>query len=229
MVQNGRSTSRVLQPPGGSSSLCLGGYGSASDSNTKGTQQRSTNSNSYSNQPPRQSSNKSGSGYSEQRRDSLDEMVGSQCNIPGLQSHYQSDGGRRSDSRELRREEALYAAASTSRGGGMQGGALSGQDYAAQLRAQIDLKKSMKSDDDGYTSSSRSGGLSRENSHKGSSDAPNSRGSYGSRKYDDDDNGNGNGFPPKRSTHATAAGADFNSSRGKAPPGGASTFSIGWN
>ena len=232
---NGRILSRVLQPPGGASSFSLGGYG-GSASDYSGSRGRGAGGSSYkapmAAAPAMSSAPQS---YSRDRRDSLDELVN--CNIPGLQGHYQ-DKKMGSSSQH---ENMLYAAAwqtqSVGRGGNGSG-TTSGSDYASQLKAQIAMNDSIRKSDGEYSnpysrgnrvSSGRSEG--KENSWGGPGGGSDSR--SGSRSsYESEYSGQGQS--QKRSSYATAVGAEYQSSahtstRIRAPPGGKSSFAIGWD
>mmetsp|Transcript_12738 Transcript_12738/g.12395 ORF Transcript_12738/g.12395 Transcript_12738/m.12395 type:complete len:315 (+) Transcript_12738:223-1167(+) len=172
----GRSTSRVLAPPGGHSSFSIGGYGGAPDYST------SSRGNTR-NEPQRAASQRAPAPSEDQyqRRDlpksySLRDSIGSgsgggggggRGGIPGLESHYDSgarggsnkyedNGGRQS----YEEDDQSYHASSAAPKGMLRsnGGSLSGGDYAAQLKAQINMKKNMDNEYEGsdpYSSNRR--------------------------------------------------------------------------
>ena len=230
---NGRILSRVLQPPGGASSFSLGGYGgSATDySSSRG---RGAGGSSY--KAPMAAAAPMASmpqAYSRDRRDSLDDLV--DCNIPGLQGHYQE----KKFGSASQQENMLYAAAGQTQSlgrGGNGGGSISGSDYASQLKAQIAMNDSIRKSDGEYSNpysrgnrvgSGRSEG--KENSWGGPGGGSDSR--SGSRSsYEPEYNSQSQ----KRSSYATAVGAEYQSTahtstRIRAPPGGKTSFSIGWD
>lgn len=216
---NGRILSRVLQPPGGASSFSLGGYGGgASDfvGSRKGA-------GSY--KPPAAQAP-----AGRDRRDSLDDLVS--CGIPGLQGHYQ-DKQKYGSGSTSQHENMLYASTAQNQSvgrGGNGAGTLSSNDYASQLRAQIAMNDSIRKSDgeyaNPYSRSNRMGSSEgKENSWGGADSRSGSRSSYES-EYSSQSQ--------KRSSYATAAGAEYQnaahtSTRIRAPPGGQSSFSIGWN
>lgn len=174
----GRSTSRVLAPPGGHSSFSIGGYGGATDYST------SSRGNTR-NEPPQRASSQRAMAPAEdsyQRRDlpksySLKDSIGGGGNggrgrggIPGLESHYDSGarGGSNkyednsNDNRRQSYEEddQQYHTSSAAPKGMLRsnGGSLSGGDYAAQLKAQINMKKTIDNEYEGsdpYSSNRR--------------------------------------------------------------------------
>jgi len=166
-------------------------------------------------------------------RDSLDDLV--DCNIPGLQGHYQE----KKFGSASQQENMLYAAAGQTQSlgrGGNGGGSISGSDYASQLKAQIAMNDSIRKSDGEYSNpysrgnrvgSGRSEG--KENSWGGPGGGSDSR--SGSRSsYEPEYNSQSQ----KRSSYATAVGAEYQSTahtstRIRAPPGGKTSFSIGWD
>lgn len=225
-----RSSGRTVQPPGGTSSLQLGGYGGSPDEigvrkPRKGAP--SSNIDSYGSvadsftAPPQQVQQRRGPapiGYTastSQRpyaADSLDDMVEQQnydkryySNANDSYSEYPDYGGGRNaappgsgyrddyrDNAPSSHEDALYAAVSSSRGGSSkQNGPLSGQEYAAMLRAQIATKASIESVDEGRGSAgpSRQGSNSRINTES----APNESRSRHSRGASSSQASGGNG------------------------------------
>ena len=152
----GRSTSRVLAPPGGHSTFSLGGYGGAPDYST------SNRSNVRASAPKMQESQQ----RYEQAKAYVPRDAG-RGSIPGLESHY--NGGEIDD----RRSPNKYSAENNDSGSNSRrqaydddeednyptnqnsgpkamlrsnGGSLSGSDYAAQLRAQIATKRNIDND-----------------------------------------------------------------------------------
>jgi hypothetical protein len=75
LVKGGRSTSRVLAPPGGSSSICLGGYGGAPDHSYGGGGRKSFAQKSVPDVPARSVAPQ----YSSDPRER---------EVPGLEGHY---------------------------------------------------------------------------------------------------------------------------------------------
>jgi hypothetical protein len=215
-----RIETRVLQPPGGASSFSIGGggygggYGNTDYSHSSSNRSRNNNShreasNSNSNYREPTNQNVSSNARSLARKDSLDDLV--QCNIPGLEGHY--------DSRQ-RGSGSMLSSVGIPPSNAKQ----TSRDYAAQLKAQIDNKASLHQEEYGNPFGRSGRGFdSKDNSFRGS--APNSRESgdsaYGSSK---------------RSSFASAASGDYSSNGGphtstrvRAPPGGQTSFSIGWN
>ena len=98
LVKGGRSTSRVLAPPGGSSSICLGGYGGAAEQFSQYGDRRSSIGQQKS-LPPQQASRMPA------RTESRDR------DVPGLEGHYQQQ--RRTGGED--RVDAGYHGSSTRR------------------------------------------------------------------------------------------------------------------
>jgi len=82
-IQNNRSTSRVLQPPGGASSFSLGGYETAPVRSVPNNRNRHPSPCEDINTGNKKMSNNSNN----KRRDSLDDLMKG-CEIPGLENHY---------------------------------------------------------------------------------------------------------------------------------------------
>lgn len=210
-----RIETRVLQPPGGSSSFSIGGYAPETYAPRAPNRQPqaqysapSGSGESYANRASKKESQSSTGG----RRDSLDELV--QYNVPGLEGHYEN---RRANS-----NSSMLSAVGVTPSNSKQ----SSRDYAAQLKAQIDNKASMRQGEYDNPYSRRSPFDNKENSSFGDSrrqcGGPSSRDSYEGSS--------------KRSAHAAAACNDYSvvggphtSTRIRAPPGGQTSFSIGWN
>ena len=295
----GRSTSRVLAPPGGHSSFNIGGYGGAAASESganratsraSAPQQRSAAS-----QPQRAPVSQARGGDVEQReparsrdptKTSASKPSGGRPAIPGLESHYSggngsresnkyaSDNGDNSGSSNRNRsyddDDAYEQPSSPPKKLKTNSGSQNGGEYAAQLKAQISMKKNIDSDYDdsshhrssgsrqdsaGSVGSSRTSNGSRTRAiadgrhdsamqaysnrqetdrekdyrkmqnmeDRGSSHRSNDR--NGDRGYDDRDSVDSY---KTNSANASNSAPVHTSTRVHAPPGGHSSFSIGW-
>jgi hypothetical protein len=198
----GRSTSRVLAPPGGHSSFSIGGYGGAPDYST------SSRGNTR-NDPQRASSQRAPAPAEDQyqRRDlpksySLRDSIGSggggggggRGGIPGLESHYDSGVRRGSNKHEdnsndnrrqsYEEDDQQYHASSAAPKGMLRsnGGSLSGGDYAAQLKAQINMKKNIDNEYEGsdpYSSNRRQNSQGQQGQSGGRQDSMGGGGGQG--------------------------------------------------
>jgi hypothetical protein len=210
-IQDNRSTSRVLQPPGGVSSFSIGGGNFSAD------HQRGTNRHQKLPKPTFQ-------GHFDQHStgrnvswgvagDSLDALVdnrlsatssrggGGGARIPGLESHYNEAPRQRVHSAEAsyqdtsydtRFEKPLSGLAPTR----MIKGPLGAKEYASLLREQIEFKN----------------GSGKENGHRSTN-----RQNHHNHHYSTDRD------EQKLAVYYT------NNGQRRMPPGGASTFSLGWN
>jgi hypothetical protein len=299
---HGRSTSRVLAPPGGHSSFQIGGYGGAP------TDYSTTNRRDAAPAPRRAPAIQAEESY--QRRDPPKayssrepssreppsrEPSGRGLSIPGLESHY-DDGNRDSNKyaskysdnvSDNRRQsysdeddDQNYNAPSAAPKGMLRSntGSLSGGDYAAQLKAQIAMKKNIDNKNeanDPYSSRRQGGGggggggrietntgggasyASRSTKAIADSRHDSAMNAYSQRQESDrekdyrrmqnmEDNGpdrggqrnnnrrdsgygDNNGSSYKASSANVSGSAPLHTStRVHAPPGGHSSFQIGW-
>ena len=166
LVHGGRSTSRVLAPPGGASSLSLGGYGGvaeydsrsnrglqnskASLSNKSSFEERAPyESRKYEQQPPRSNiasipGLEGHYGGSRESYDSNSGPISKQYSTQPSNQSFRRKQGSRSDEIENASENMPYSASmSTNRN---SRGPMNGQDYASLLREQIELKKRIDED-----------------------------------------------------------------------------------
>ena len=98
-MKGGRSTSRVLAPPGGSSSICLGGYGGAAEQFSQYGDRRSSIGHQQKSLPPQQAPRMPA------RTESRDR------DVPGLEGHYQQQRRTGGDDRD---DAGYYGGASVS-------------------------------------------------------------------------------------------------------------------
>lgn len=292
----GRSTSRVLAPPGGHSSFNIGGYGGSSESSANRAAPRASapQQKSVASQPQRAPVSQAQRGSNVEQREparsrdptktSTSKTAGP--SIPGLESHYSggsgsresnkyaSDNGDNSGSNSRNRlhddEDTNEQPSSPPKKQKSNSGSLSGGDYAAQLRAQISMKKNIDSDYDDSSHHRSSGSRQDSAGSAGSSRAANgsrtraiadgrhdsamqaysnrqetdrekdyrkmqnmedrggsqrSSDRNGDRGYDDRDSGDSY---KANSANASNSAPVHTSTRVHAPPGGHSSFQIGW-
>lgn len=196
---HGRSTSRVIHPPGGQSSFSLGGSYGDEAYNRRSTKAAAPK---PSQQMYRQSSSSS-------INDSLDSMIDSRdCSIPGLRDHYRGRQQQEPLSNYVvaRCEPVENEPTYSNRRGGAQK-AMSSVEYANELKRQISVRDTIRNS-------------SRESLKNGSSayrEAENRDNyAYSQPKHAD----YGSNSRPPLATRSTS---------GRAPPGGHSTFSLGWD
>lgn len=294
----GRSTSRVLAPPGGHSSFNIGGYGGASEvSSNRSSRAPAASHRSTAAQPQRAPVAQPQRGAAPQQREQHQtrehpkpkesRTTNGRPGIPGLEAHYTGGGGSNAGGRDSNKKSPDYGddngsesrnrayndedsydqAPSPPKKLRTNNGSLSGGDYAAQLKAQINTKKNIDSDHD--DNSYRPSGPRQEMSNNGSAPLNGSRnrtvadsrhdsamqaynnrqesdrekdyrrmqnmeerGSSqrsndrnGDRNYDDRDNG---ASYKTNSANASNSAPVHTSTRVHAPPGGHSSFQIGW-
>lgn len=194
---HGRSTSRVIHPPGGQSSFSLGGcYG-------EDVQHRTTKA-----APPKPSQQMYRQSSSGSINDSLDSMIDSGCNIPGLRDHYR---GKMTQQQPLsnyvvaRCEPVENEPPYSNRRGAPK--AMSSTEYANELKRQISVRDTIRNS-------------SRESLKNGSS------------SYREAENRDNYAYAQPRNTdygNSSRPPLAARSSSGRAPPGGHSTFSLGWD
>lgn len=190
-------STKVLQPPGGSSSISFGD-GSAYHSSAKSgggrnaskppMQRRQEPPSSYGQgyeqaQPSHNAPRRPRSNSDDVGADALDSAMSSKRGgVPGLESHYSSSGkGNAPSSYD---NEPSYSG-NSARGSQAK---MSSQEYAAALRAQISAKRMLGGDDNGsnYGSNSNSG----RDSGRGRNGSYSNDNSYGSDNYGGNSGGN---------------------------------------
>jgi hypothetical protein len=292
----GRSTSRVLAPPGGHSSFNIGGYGGAAASESSANRATSRDSapqqKSAVSQPQRAPVSQARGRDVEQReparsrdptKTSASKTSGGRPGIPGLESHYSGGNGSR-ESNKYASDNGDYSGSSNRNRSYDDDdsnepplsppkklktniASQNGGEYAAQLKAQMSMKKNIdddsthhrssgsRQDSAGSTGSSRTGNGSRTRAiadgrhdtamqaysnrqetdrekdyrkmqnmeDRGSNNRSNDRNH--DRGYDDRDSGDSY---KRDSANASNSAPVHTSTRVHAPPGGHSSFSIGW-